>query len=271
MEPILKPLRRQIFAMVRTHCDILIAAPPWASDSRIRHSNRQGPRPVRDTTWPRGRPDLKQAEQELVDMANIIGDFVLDMVKAAADSKVLVLLTFTENLGKARLGPPTSLWTDPAVLQYPERRRFTGTWLEKARRNLHGVLSNAGTVLKLEACVHGWPSFDDRGMYTGPLPGKSGSAEPHEGKWHWFQLSHGSSGERFTGCVHEVHGSSPTCLDSSPVGRWKRRSTGWEHSDGSKSCFSAGFSFFAVCGTCTSAGIGSLGPSPRAFAGCSHR
>ena len=117
----------------------------------------------------------------------VIGDFVMDTVKAAASSRVLVLLAFPEDLGKARLGSPASLWRRPAILQLAQVGLTRAALFHK---NLSGdgplkptgILSNAEAVLELSALVHGWPSFDDKGKYTGPLPDGSRDAAPLIGK-----------------------------------------------------------------------------------------
>ena len=112
-------------------------------------------------------------------MENVIGDFVLDAMSTASASKVLALLTFPGDLGKARLGSPASLWKDPAMLQLSHKGFSRAAFFHKdlaGKRPLKptGLLTNTDTVLEIEALVQGWPSFDGNGRYSGPLPNKSG-------------------------------------------------------------------------------------------------
>ena len=83
---------------------ILILAPPCDTHTRARHSFVAGPRPLRDASSPRGLPGLTPAEQLKVDTANILVDFTVRALQAAAKHNVLCLLEFPEDLGRTQKG-----------------------------------------------------------------------------------------------------------------------------------------------------------------------
>ena len=89
---LLTPERRgHYFDRISSGVDILILAPPCDTHTRARHSLVAGPRPLRDASWPRGRPGLTAAEQIKVDKANILTDFAVQALQAARKHNVLCL------------------------------------------------------------------------------------------------------------------------------------------------------------------------------------
>ena len=64
--------RSRYLQLLEEACDACLSAPPCNTHTRARHSGFPGPRPVRDSTWPRGRPDLTPAEVKAVPDANIL-------------------------------------------------------------------------------------------------------------------------------------------------------------------------------------------------------
>ena len=98
---LLAPERRHHdLARIGWDVDVLVLAPPCDTHTRARHSLVAGPRPLRDASWPRGRPDLTEAERDKVNKANILTDFAIQALRAAAERNVLALLEFPEDIQK---------------------------------------------------------------------------------------------------------------------------------------------------------------------------
>ena len=76
-----------------------------------------GPRPVRDSTWPRGRPDLTPVETKAVSDANVLADYAIQAMALAEAKGKFCLLEFPEDLGRTPRGTPASIWQDPSLKQ----------------------------------------------------------------------------------------------------------------------------------------------------------
>ena len=100
--------------------DVVVTTPPCNTHSRVRHSNKRGPPPLRDRQHPRGLPDLSARHAAECATANALVDLSWDMVEAAVKvqhqetwRKTRVLMEHPEDLGESRLGCPASLWDPP--------------------------------------------------------------------------------------------------------------------------------------------------------------
>ena len=160
---------------IKESCHIVIALPAYSSFSCARHATMSGPRPVRDKTWPRGKPGLTGEERILVDAENMMADFSIAAVGAAFASGSLVFFACPEDLGKTWRGNPASLWQWQSVrlLETPTLLRGAVTpqdWAKEGGLKPTGVLTNSITILENKHFHKGWPEFDRHGKYTGPLP-----------------------------------------------------------------------------------------------------
>ena len=60
--------RAALLSSLSSNAQLIFVTPLYRSFARARHCNPAGPRPLRDNTWPRGRPRLSTADQALVDV-----------------------------------------------------------------------------------------------------------------------------------------------------------------------------------------------------------
>ena len=75
----------------------------------------EGPRPVRDSTWPRGRRDLTSSEARAVAETNTLADYAIEALALAEATGKLCFLEFPKGVGRTRRGTPDWLWRDPAM------------------------------------------------------------------------------------------------------------------------------------------------------------
>ena len=102
---LLMPRRRHhCNSLLRSKVGISLVSPPCNTHSRARHANTDGPRPVRDKTWPGGRPGLTDKEQFAAQQANVLADYSLEDMGKAADASAIAWMEFPEDFGKAALG-----------------------------------------------------------------------------------------------------------------------------------------------------------------------
>ena len=146
-----------------------------------------GPRPLRDASWPRGRPDLTEAERDKVNKANILTDFAIQALRAAAERNVLALLEFPEDLGKTAKGTPASIWRVPEMrelssLGLVRGAIFQNRWAPVPYAKPTGLITDADVLVSTPGFHVGWPAFDSQGFYKGPLPMPDSSCEPLIGK-----------------------------------------------------------------------------------------
>ena len=71
---------------------LVFITPPYRTLARARHCNQASPKPLRGKTGPRGRPRLQQADQVLVDVENVVLDFIMDVLHLAGEKKIPALL-----------------------------------------------------------------------------------------------------------------------------------------------------------------------------------
>ena len=95
--------------------DVVITTPPCNTHSRVRHSNKRGPPPLRDRRHPRVLPNLGAPHAAECETANALVDLSWDMVYTAVNvqhretwRRTRVLLEHPEDLGEAHLGCPAS-------------------------------------------------------------------------------------------------------------------------------------------------------------------
>ena len=163
---------------------ILVLAPPCDTHTRARHSFVAGPRPLRDASWPTGRPGLTAAEQDKVDKANILTDFAVQALQAAGKHTVLCLL---ESPWQNRQGYAGLHLEDPRVreleaLGLVRGAIFQNRWAPVPYAKPTGLITNAAALVSTPGFHVVWPAFDSQGFYKGPLPRPDSDCDPLIGK-----------------------------------------------------------------------------------------
>ena len=167
-----KKLRKRVLEDVRAGLYFLVAAsPPCSTFSRARMSGRPGPPPLRSDACLRGFPSLRGHRRRQALEGNLFADFSVQVVQAQVKLGKHALLEHPEDLGQAPRGDPGSLWRWPEVRRLVEGGCRTGAFLQSAwgrpfpkHTRLLYTLSGLDSVL-----AAGWPAFDDRMGYVGPL------------------------------------------------------------------------------------------------------
>lgn len=172
-------LRDQVLGKVAAgRWQVVVMRPPCRSWSRAVWANRRGPHPLRSAGHPWGFPWTSGADGDKVECENGLVQFCLDIFEAARSARcedgrpVLLLLEHPEDLGTSELGRPASIWQLPKIRSLASGSFFSvaffqcrfGADFAKPTR----VLSNI-PGLRAFGCDE-WPTFDERGYYTGPLP-----------------------------------------------------------------------------------------------------
>ena len=172
--------------------DALFTSPPCDTFSRVKFSNRWGPRPTRTFAAPRGLPNLTAVETRRNRLANSLTDFNYKAMKHhVAHEDTILALEFPEDLGAISTGEwrgtrPASIFQWPAfeeLLSLPGvqtggiRQSDYGTDYIKPTRLIFRFPGTTETPMKL---FPGPPEFDNFGFYIGPIPkaeGKVGLAK----------------------------------------------------------------------------------------------
>ena len=165
----------------------VFVSPPCSTWSRARHSNRDGPRPLRDRVHPLGLPRLSPTEAEQVRVGNILVFFSLAVLRAVTSARrrgfeVTAVLEHPEDLGVARHGFPASIWQLPEVRAL-HRTGFRSAALHQCRFGADypkptRLLSNAASLASLGLVQD--PRFDPDGKYVGPLSRRCGHRHPKQ-------------------------------------------------------------------------------------------
>jgi hypothetical protein len=159
--------------------------PACSSWSRVRFAPH-GPKPVRNHANPRGFPWLLGAPLEECTVANELVDLVIELAYAMHSVKGQYLIEHPEDLGCTREGHmPASIWRLAAVRDLAaETQAHTAAIFQcspPGSADTPGDISKPtrfmGTTCALAtAPFKGWPQFNDKHMYLGPLPLSCGHA-----------------------------------------------------------------------------------------------
>ena len=168
------PGRKASILSALSDAHFVFITPPYKTFARARHCNHAGPKPLRDKTWPRGRPRLQQADREAVQLENVVLDFIMDVLHLAGEKNVPALLEAPEDLGKARLGIPASIWQwrrmrDLARWGFVRAAFLFSDFDNELNAKPSAVIANIDVAKLLPQLRLGWPTFDAKGMYSGPL------------------------------------------------------------------------------------------------------
>ena len=167
--------------------DVLVLSPPCKTFSRARCKwcTSPGPRPVRSATWPWGFPWLAGSNLTLVQDHNFMLSNILKAASTAVKAGSDFLLEHPEDLGDCSGEQPGSIWQLPELHAMAQETQAT-TWAlfqcefsapsPKPTRFLSTLEQTSTRVFP------GWPSFDSKRRYLGPLPANCGHT------WHVRKL-----------------------------------------------------------------------------------
>ena len=154
--------------------DVVIITPPCSTWSRVRFANQNGPKPVRDFTWPWGYPWLEQKGRREAELGNLFVVQMLEACKAAHTSGAMFLTEHPEHLGRTASGHvAASIWqlaevkalaNECGAVTFAIFQCEFGAETSKPTRFMT-TLSASSTALH-----QGWPVFQGQQDYCGPLP-----------------------------------------------------------------------------------------------------
>jgi hypothetical protein len=157
--------------------------PACSSWSRVRFAPH-GPKPVRNLSNPRGFPWLLGAQLKECNDANELVDLVIELAYAMHSIKGQYLIEHPEDLGSTQEGHmPASIWQLPAVHSLAaETQAHTAAIFQcsppgslDAPGDIRKPTRFLGTTSTLAtAPFAGWPRFNDKHVYLGPLPSSCG-------------------------------------------------------------------------------------------------
>ena len=158
--------------------NVVIMTPPCNTWSRARFSNRRGPRPVRNREWPWGFPWLERRLRDQCEQGNAFVRMTLEGCQAATEAGAWWLIEHPEDLGRTSTGDvPASIFQLPELRSLAANCQATSFALHQCH---YGAATSKPTrlVTTLPAALgephQGWPQFDDRDGYRGPLPASCG-------------------------------------------------------------------------------------------------
>ena len=174
--------------------DYALVTPPCNTHCRGLHSGRPGPRPLRDAEHPLGLPWLYGRTLDKVKLANRVIERAKIFIKEchASPASTKIFTEFPEDLGARTIRGstvrPASLWQDPDWRSMLEDLGATSAAHHTCQWGAP-VLKPARTASDIKdhemIGYPGWPTFDDKGFYLGPLPkdcGHDGGHPPMQGK-----------------------------------------------------------------------------------------
>ena len=102
---------------------MVILSPPCSSWSRALFNQVvRGPRPLRSERHPWGLPWLSGLKKALIDKANVLTKFALEVAKMCSISGVAFILERPEDLGRYKTGArPASIWQLPELRELSEK------------------------------------------------------------------------------------------------------------------------------------------------------
>ena len=173
-------------AMEAGDFQVLIMTPPCNTHSRARYANSQGPAPLRSKQWPRGFPWLEGKRLEEVQLSNELVDMTIASCRIMHKVGGAYLVEHPEDLGATPSeDQPASIFATEEVFSLVED---TGGETAAFYQCPFGAPSSKPTrvisTLRLvdppnfKLC-RGWPKFDKKGFYKGPL--KRGCGHRHKG------------------------------------------------------------------------------------------
>lgn len=160
--------------------DAVFMSPPCNTWSRAVHSNKWGPRPLRNKQWPLGFPWLTGKFKDQAKLGNLLVEVCIRICQEISELKFFVLVVWEhpEDLGAGfddagRPIFPASVWQLPEVqCLWNLPNWFTIAFFQCEfkvdRLKPTRLLSNVAALASWGS--FGPPTFDESGFYTGPLP-----------------------------------------------------------------------------------------------------
>ena len=159
--------------------DCVLLSPHCGTWSRANWANGDGPKPCRNRRHPWGIPYARAGAQRRAASGNEFIHFSIRAITTARTAKskgrvVRCILEHPEDLGRMDRGEPASIWQLPEIRSAfgglpcvsvaGHQCQFPGVDRKKPTRLYSDILSigDFGFI--------GWPRFDSRGYYVGPLP-----------------------------------------------------------------------------------------------------
>ena len=149
---------------------IVVVDPPCNTFSRAQWANHLGPDPVRSRAHPRGFPWASGYNLDRAMKGNEYIDFALACLSAAAAASAVWIMIFPEDLGKAPLGWPASLWQAQGFRSIPGSVSFAASLRDFGAPTPFPLRMVASSDFVPGWAYGGWPTFDAGGRYLGPLP-----------------------------------------------------------------------------------------------------
>ena len=160
--------------------DLVIVTPPCNTFSRAVFQKDKGPKPIRDKQWPKGFPWLEKEARDRAEESNSLVDFSISILQAASVAKrpsswrcTRSWLEFPEDLGRAPLGVPASIWQRSELRALPGMERRSFFQCEVAAVDYSkatGVMTDIAGFFEGFPSYPGWPEHDEECRYLGPLP-----------------------------------------------------------------------------------------------------
>ena len=164
--------------------DVVVSSPPCDTFSRAKMANTNGPRPTRDSDFPRGLPSLPKQLFLRNKLGNILADFSFAacLAQLKFNPSGSLIKEHPENLGKVKTGPfanrtPASIWQwkehsecmEAGATSIGLRQADFGTDYIKPTRLLIKVNCDLPSTFHV-----GPPCFCPEGFYLGPIPHDKG-------------------------------------------------------------------------------------------------
>ena len=163
--------------------DIVIVTPPCNTFSRALWHDSHGPARLRDRQYPLGYPWLSGKNKQKCMEANVFVEKSMEMAELCHKAGAWVLSEHPEDLGRARLGVPASMWSWELLRKTSEhvgahtaalRQCSFGADYEKPTR----LWGTAPFIARMQ--FQGWPAFDKNWRYLGPIEGRCGHNHQHK-------------------------------------------------------------------------------------------
>lgn len=174
-EAFVKQLRGTI---KRKEVHAVLMTPPCNTHSRARHSRLPGPPPVRSKKYPMGFPWLQGRLKKKVEESNYFMDLTWQVARESSSVGIPFLAEHPEDLGLTATGEmPASLWSTQGTLDVAKEIRAETMALfqcqfDAATSKPTRLLSTFRFLPPTNGATiyHGWPRFNKKGKYLGPLP-----------------------------------------------------------------------------------------------------
>ena len=134
---LLDPDRQEDFvaAILSGHFQFQVFAPPCNTWTRAVWANHNGPRPLRSAAYPLGFPWLTRENRAKAEVGNNLVHFAARCLEASRGARLRgmfshAIFEFPEDLGRAQLGTPASLWQRDDLKAIAEGKLWRGAFFQ---------------------------------------------------------------------------------------------------------------------------------------------